>query len=124
MHESYDDIKSRITEEPTWYDQNGVPRYSKFEPKMCPNIYSDIVVLMRIACQNCAEEFLAEIHAGLFDDWYHQHAPKEWHYGDPPIHDCVGDTMNCEDLEIVEVWYRDRFNWVRKPEFEGSIDQA
>lgn len=27
-----------------------------------------------------------------------------FHYGDPPAHDCVGDTMNSEPVRILEFW--------------------
>ena len=30
MHEPYDDIKSRVAEEPSWYDENGTPRYGDY----------------------------------------------------------------------------------------------
>lgn len=31
---------------------------------------------------------------------------SSYHYGDPPIHGCVGDTMNCIDLRVVEAWHQ------------------
>ena len=37
MKESYEDITSRIPESPSWYDQNGTPRYGEFSPERCPN---------------------------------------------------------------------------------------
>jgi len=122
MYENYDDIKSRITEEPTWYDQNGTPRYGRFTPSQCPNIYANVVMLVRIVCQDCKAEFLVEMHAGIFE--HRQEAPPfRWHYGDPPVHGCIGDTMNCEDLEVMEAWTREGvIDWARRPEFEGLID--
>jgi hypothetical protein len=36
MLPSYDDIKSRIDDDPKWYDENGVPRYDDFHSKGCP----------------------------------------------------------------------------------------
>lgn len=123
MHHHYDDITSRIAEEPFWYDQNGTPRYGNFTPEACPNIYSNQVILLRIACQRCKKEFLVEMHAGFFEELN----PKKLHYGDPPSHggvDCIGgDTMNCDDIEVVEVWYRRDFEWERKSELEGLIDE-
>ena len=118
MHQPYDDITSRIKESVSWYDQNGTPRYGKFTPEACPNIYSNQVVLLRIACQRCGYEFLVEMHAGFFEELH----PKKLHYGDPPFHSCIGDTMNCEEMKVVEVWYRDGFEWKRKSELEGLID--
>jgi len=125
MHGDYEDIKSRIAGEPSWHDQNGTPRYGEFIPQRCPNIYAPVVCLFKIACQDCGEEFLVEMHA---DIWTHRlsQPPAKWHYGDPPIHGCVGDTMNCEDLEVLEVWERmDALgDWNRRPEFEGRIDHS
>ena len=121
MKHTFDDITSRITEQPSWYDSNGTPRYGAFAPDQCPNIYADAVVLLRIECQACGRRFNVEMHS----HWYAQLAhPKKLHYGDPPAHGCVGDTMNCEDLEVLEVWRKDRerYEWVRHPELEGPIE--
>ena len=61
MHANYFDIISRIDEKPTWYDQNGTPRYEEFNPDLCPNIYAQQVFLLKIACQACGEEFDVEM---------------------------------------------------------------
>jgi len=125
MHSRFQDIRSRIQEQPTWYDENGTPRYGKFEPDLAPDIYSRVVVLMRIGCQSCDQRFDVEMHLSLFDRFKpNKRPPKSWHYGDPPAHGCVGDTMNCTDLEVLEVWTKDEMrNWARVPELEGAIDQ-
>jgi hypothetical protein len=121
MLSSYRDILSRIVEEPKWWDQNGVPRYDKFEPRLCPSIYTHQVVLLEIACQDCGGTFEVEMHAGVWEE--RGFIPKQLHYGDPPRHDCVGDTMNCEDLEVLEAWGKDGMgDWVRHPELEGRIE--
>jgi hypothetical protein len=117
MHENYEDITSRIAEPPTWYDQNGTPRYGPFHPKRCPNIYADQVALLEIACQRCGQTFQVEIHSSIFEELH----PQKAHYGDPPIHDCVGDTMNCEDLAVLQVWHRFEGEWIRRPELEGPM---
>jgi hypothetical protein len=120
VNHHFSDITSRIVEDPSWWDSNGTPRYGKFRPNRCPDIYSDIVVLLRIACQSCGREFDVEMHAVL---WGEQFNPKKLHYGDPPSHDCVGDTMNCDDLAVVEVWHRDSCeDFVRLPEHEGLME--
>lgn len=124
MHEAYEDITSRISEEPTWYDQNGTPRYGKFTPDHCPNIYSSQVVLMEIACQSCGRRFHVEMHTDVWTD--HEIVPKKFHYGDPPRHVCMGggDTMNCEDLSVLEVWSKSNplRNWKRLRKLEGTIE--
>lgn len=121
MRENYNDILSRIDEPPAWYDQNGAPRYGPFTPDACPNIYSDVVVLMKIACQSCGDLFDVEMNAPLFSR-LKEIPPSKWHYGDPPIHDCIGDTMNCDDLEVLQVWQRTAYgDWERNKELEGEI---
>lgn len=125
MLEGYEDILSRIAEPPIWYDQNGTPRYAKFHPNLCPNIYSDKVVLAQIACQECGEKFLVEMHASIWDS-RNDIDPRKWHYGDPPRH-CkgAGDSMNCEDIAIVECWQRLPLReWKRVKKFEGLVDST
>ena len=119
MHENYNDITKRINEQPKWYDANGTPRYDEFKPDMCPNIYSSTVVLLLITCQSCNLRFKVELHSNAFSPIEH---PHKLHYGDPPIHGCVGDTMNCEDIAVLEVWHKDKFEWVRHTDLEGDID--
>ena len=124
MRENYSDILGRIKEPPTWYDANGTPRYGEFHPDKCPDIYSNQVALLEIACQDCGKTFLVEMHTGIFDG-KRTRPPTKWHYGDPPIHGCVGDTMNCEDLSVVQFWKReDAITWVRHTEFEGKESEA
>jgi hypothetical protein len=121
MHESYKDITSRIAEPPKWYDQNGAPRYDDFNPELCPNIYAHHVGLFLIECQECDQKFEVEMHADVFDSRM-KFQPSKWHYGDPPAHGCVGDTMNCEDLAVLQFWGKEPFgDWERLPKFEGPI---
>lgn len=147
MNASYDDIKKRIKEEPLWYDTHGVPRYDKFHPDLCPNIYADEVILLEIECQRCGKKFFVEANwAALTFDITGKRIPSikkrmmQWkrngkksdgwsalHWGDPPFHGCVGDTMNCFDLRIVEFWKRRKlpsFEWTRRRAFECKIDES
>ena len=122
MKSNYADILALTIKEPVWYDENGTPRFVPFRPELCPSIYAGVIVLLRIVCQWCGEEFLVEMHDSVFSPIKH---PHKLHYGDPPIHNCVGDTMNCEDLAVMEVWYREHVgDWIRRPELEGLIDGA
>ena len=130
------DIRKRIKEAPKWFDSNGVPRYEKFHPDLCPNIYADEVVLLKIACQDCGRRFLVEMNWGRFScllsgrkipsfrerlmGWKKlsdAEKKEEWspiHYGDPPIHGCVGDTMNVYDLQVIQLWARaKKFPWTK-----------
>ncbi|NIN00505.1 MAG: hypothetical protein GTO24_21205 [candidate division Zixibacteria bacterium] len=124
MRENYEDIKSRIKEAPSWYDANGTPRYGDFRPDRCPNIYSSQVGLFLISCQRCNEQFRVEMHADLWGRDFSR-PPSKWHYGDPPIHECVGDTMNSIPLAVLEFWTRELLEgWTRREEFEGVIDKS
>ena len=121
MHDNYSDIKERITEDPTWWDENGTPRYGEFTHERCPDIYANTVVLMQIACQDCGKRFQVQMASGW--DNPHRLPPKKWHYGDPPRHGCAGDTMNCEDVAVLEVWQRGNMsNWERRSDLEGTVD--
>jgi len=138
VKESYDDIKRRIDEEPSWYDANGVPRYDPFHPNMCPDAYAEEVLLLEIACQNCEKRFLGQVSWKTFG--YHpsyaeeisgwQRGEGEWwpvSYGDPPRHsngNCVaGDVMSSDTLRVVEFWCRGKdFGWERIPEYEVRFE--
>lgn len=141
MKASYLDIRNKISEEPIWYDENGVPRYDKFLPDLSPNIYADEVILIEIACQDCKQRFLVEMnwdkmrkifdrHSKSFSISIQQylksnerlnHSPI--HYGDPPIHFCVGDTENCYDLRIVEFYKKINHEFKRVKEYEIELEK-
>jgi len=140
MLEDYKDIRKRIKDPILWFDSNGVPRYDKFNPDMCPNIYADEVILMEIACQDCREKFNVEMHWSTSDKIFGRSSTSLSeciksgnlpHYGDPPRHSrdeddesyyCTGVTMNCEDIKVIEYWYRDestKHDWKRDNTLEG-----
>lgn len=141
MKSNYRDIRERIPDEPTWYDENGCPRYAPFHPDLSPNIYAREVALLEIACQECGRHFLVEVNASPYFDeplgaslllWQERvkrgdkNATMPIHYGDPPRHngDCAaGDVMNCYDLCIVEFWVKEKFDWVRHPELEITLQE-
>lgn len=131
MKPRFDDIRNRIKEEPKWYDENGTPRYDKFSPKLTSNIYSSQVVLLKIECQNCSKAFLVELNWDLMkdvfsfrkDDLKKQILEESIHYGDPPQHGCTGNTMNCDDIKVIEFWERDkRMNWKRMKKYERKVE--
>lgn len=176
MKESYDDITLRIVEKPSWWDQDGVPRYGEHSPYKCPDIYADEVVLLKITCQSCQREFLVQMHWGKLDrsrcviqlqaECYRSSkkmdesykppflrdmiADGSIHYGDPPIHynqnmvvseggstvefSCIGNSMNCEDLEVQEYWSRLPYpheegkckfpDWARDAKWEVKLPDA
>ena len=140
MLPDYEDIRSRIDEEPTFFDKRGVPRYGEFHPNML-GVYDDHALLIRIGCQNCFKTFLVSTSWHKYHYIYRQQdvppietVIERYHYGDPPRHGCVGDTMNCFDLEVVQAWEQaplttnkgqglkltDR--WQRLPEHEGPME--
>lgn len=128
MLASYDDILSRIAEEPLWYDEHGVPRYEPFHHDMLSNIYADWAVLLLISCAACGRRFKVALSGSrYFSPMGH---PHKRHYGDPPRHGdergrCAGETMNCNDEKVLEVWQEgltERFKWDRIPDLEGMID--
>lgn len=139
MLAKFEDIRDRIKEEPSWYDSNGTPRYGRFHPNMSPNIYASEVALVKIRCSNCLQEFLVEFNWSKNNLVFNEESKplSEWikskriHYGDPPRHNvredgsgCVGETMNCDDIEVVEFWKQEgrMLEWVRKKEFEINVE--
>lgn len=136
MKADYADIKALTHKEPVWYDQDGVPRYAKFRPEMCPDIYASEVVLMKIQCQPCGKPFLVEMHWNSHRDRPAISAEIKkgnigyLEYGDPPRHGIsdegniychAGDTMLCEEMEIVEFWQMKR-KWKRLRKYEVNLD--
>lgn len=127
MKPLYQDILDLASYPPTWYDQNGTPRYCEFHPDSASNIYALEVVLLKIQCQSCRQFFLVEMHSdsqsriklsGAFDD----NCPAVIHYGDPPRHEnCLGagETMNSDPFRIMEFWRKNaKWEWERVKEYE------
>lgn len=141
MFPRYDDVTSRITEDPIWYTIEGYPRYGEFKYAEC-SIYAYYSILMLIECQDCGKEFHIGQdfdHMNLFefliiDDenqkelWVQprysifaksvkdkdgkaivrktslEDLVKNWGFGDPPNHGCVGDTMGSIERKSIQVW--------------------
>lgn len=131
MHHHYTDIRSRIPEEPKWFDENAVPRYSEFTPDETADIYCRQVALLEIACQSCGHRFLVAM------SWneYRRHISLEdriqdgsIHYGDPPNIECcpAGPTMNCIDVRVVEFWKKEhpQYEWVRDTSLEVPLEDV
>lgn len=115
MNHHYSDIRSKIIEPPTWFDEQAVPRYCPFAPGESSDIYADEVALVEIACQSCDTRFMAAFSHGS-TSWsrgelkaHGQWTPddvRKFHYGDPPNVACCmsGPTMNSVPLRCVEFW--------------------
>lgn len=130
MHHDYACITSRIAENPTWWDEHGVPRYAVFAPSDSPNIYAREVALLLIECQACGHEF----RVGMTSDMYDRALGRptlhdlvlsgEIHYGDPPNIGCCpsGPTMNSVPRRVLEFWRTDYVQWSRVVELEVELD--
>lgn len=126
MLPAYDDIKDAAKPlEPIWYTAEGVPRYAAFTPSMM-GIYDRYVVYYEIACQYCHVKF------NVAESWRSKVAIRpslcfsktvipNLHFGDPPYHHCIGDTMNCFDLQVLEFWRREPWEWKRNPGLEIKL---
>jgi hypothetical protein len=128
MHESYEDITSKLGR-PLWWDEVACPRYDPFHPSMCADIYAKEAVLLEIACQNCGHRFMVAMSRGPADAWMapfsEQIRDGTLHYGDPPNLGCcmAGPTMNCEDLRVHQYWRysRRKLEMIRVRALEVSI---
>ena len=132
MRHNYADILSRIDEKPQWFDEEGVPRYDKFEPQACANIYATEAVLLLIHCQSCQHPFMVCISRSsaqsceLFGSLplAKRVADNSIHYFDPPNIGCclAGPTMNSVPQCVIEFWSRDGSRyWQRDEELEVPI---
>jgi hypothetical protein len=113
MHASYDDIVSRISVPPIWFDEHAVPRYCTFEPARSASIYIGEIALVEITCQACGHSFQVALSAVNFDEKSLADAIRDntLHYGDPPRHDHVdacraGSSMNSWPRRVLEYWHR------------------
>ena len=141
MHTDYTDIRSKIKKEPLWFDEDAVPRYDKFTPKLIADIYADECALVLIACQNCHHEFKVSFATSPMDMvrfkmmYGKKKTPptlrglivsRSIHYGDPPNIRCCapGPSMNCDDIRVLEYWVRDFkkiITWKRVPKLEIEL---
>ena len=130
MLNDYRDITRRLGN-PLWYDPQGVPRYDPFEPRLL-GVYIQFAALLSVECQYCRRRFQCAVEA----------VPREWcpvcmdfhpapilpttvqtgfcSWGDPPPHDCAGDTMGADVLGVLQFWRRDgkTLEWRRDPTHE------
>lgn len=137
MLPDYRDIRDELGE-PLWFDDRGVPRYQPFHPDML-DVYITFGALLEVRCQSCKQTF--RVGRGV-DAPGRQSSDLEemlpdpqgvgaFHFGDPPRHDCVGDTMNSLPMRVLQFWRRDGESpqeWRRDEDCEvswseeGSVD--
>lgn len=111
MLRSYADILERLGV-PKWWDDQGAPRYCDFHPEHC-GVYDVYVAFLTIQCQlpACGRRFdvassiraIPMVPEGEIV-WPTDDDAGSFHYGDPPPHGCIGDTMNCETVKVLAVW--------------------
>lgn len=131
MHTFYEDILSRIGEDPKWFDEAAVPRFCDFSPREVADIYADEVALVGIACQSCQHKFRVAFSRGPVDEMLKPGSrsiadairANTIHYGDPPNIMCcaAGPTMNSEPGRVLEYWIRENFDWVRDASLEIDL---
>lgn len=107
MLPDYTDIIERAGT-PKWYDGHGVPRYHDFHPQKL-GVYDRYAVFAEIECQSCSTPF----DVGVGWDGYQFRGDEghfklnvvaKFHYGDPPRHGCIGDTMNSVPRRVIGAW--------------------
>jgi hypothetical protein len=120
MHIRFDDILEKLGE-PKWYTIHGYPRYCDIDPKEL-SIYAHTAVFYRIACQDCGKRFTVGEATHHMSE-HPMEKPNHLHYGDPPRHDCpgAGESMNCDDLWVIQWWERPDREWIRIKSKEVEI---
>lgn len=139
MHHDYADIRNRIPEPPSWFDEFAVPRYCDFTPRDMANIYANEAALCEIECQNCRRRFRVAFSRSRMDDvvgYRKAQRPRTLAqliteqylaYGDPPnVHCCAsGPTMSSDMRRVLEFWTRRKetnHEWQRDPTLEITFD--
>lgn len=142
MYRLYEDLRDKLGE-PTWHDEQGVPRYCDFHPSR-GGIYDRWCALLEIACQACGQTFLVSDSYSMTDmirAGWKPGDPSEpvlptdgngggsFGFGDAPWHgeeQCSGTTMTTDTLRVVEFWTKDGgdcgMDWRRRPEFEFAYE--
>lgn len=140
MHHDYNDIISRISIPPLWWDEYAVPRFDDFKPGRNACIYADEIVFLHIQCQGCGHDFrvcmssskMSRLNLAKCTDGEIVYRPSmaeavahgDIHYGDPPNYCCAaGSTMNSIPRRVLEFWERGvGLDWERRHDLEVDID--
>ena len=140
MHHDYEDIRSRIAEPPTWFDEHSVPRWGEFSPQDVADIYAKEAALVRIACQACGHTFDRAVSKGILSmlelgrlsaggdvsSYKLRDSLVEGGslgFGDPPNIGCcpAGPTMTADELRVLQYWTYEGFTWTRDPTYEVRL---
>jgi hypothetical protein len=110
MHRSYSDIMSRISGEPAWWQEGGIPRYGPFKPGVSTGVYCGEVALVEIACQHCRRPFIVAMETAFGNEREIAREIGDYSlcYGDPPNIDCcgAGRVDTSVTLQVIEYWTR------------------
>lgn len=109
MKRHYRDILDRVAEEPLWFDEHGVPRFSAFSINEIADIYATEAALVLVTCQGCGREFRVAFSRCMEGEpLSDQIRAKSLHYGYPPNIECCepGPTMNSEPRKVLQFWRR------------------
>lgn len=122
MYPIYRDIRSKLGA-PIWHDENGVPRYDEFNPKLL-GIYDDYAAYFLVECQSCRKHFPCAIGKSkyVFEsnemktiENMNQFIDEYIMWGDAPWHDddqqCAGTTMGSSVVKLLSVWERKDVDW-------------
>lgn len=128
MNRCYADIIDKLGE-PSWFDENAVPRYCEFHPSKL-DIYAREAALVLIKCQSCDKEFNVAFsmstHQLVIGELSIQNSivNEMLEYGDPPSLNCcaAGPTMTAITHKVLEYWERPDHNWVRDSELEKTFE--
>ena len=140
MLAAYNDILDLTDKTPIWWDECGVPRFVSFLPELVNDIYANEAALVLISCQNCNAKFKVAFSCNAFANIQHKKASpiivlpiktfienKTLHYGDPPRHHnegyCIGTTMNCNDIKVLEYWHKFDLEWERDKSLEIELEE-
>ena len=123
MNRQYDDILSRISEPPSWWQEGGVPRYGPFDPGSSCGIYANELALLAIACQDCGRPFTVLIETAATDRRIAEEIrANTLHYGDPPNTGCcAGVSSNSIPLRVVQYWAKAHPEYVKE---DRIVDHA
>lgn len=155
MLPSYGDIRERAGD-PDWFDERGVPRYGEFHPEMVTIYGETVAlyvigcqgceIQLRVSHDYgdpymTRKFFYKERYGGPpntdptedkegWERWREEleaeWIPARYSFGDPPRHNCVGDTMGSYTLACEQWWERSGvpdFSWERVEDNEVVINE-
>jgi hypothetical protein len=119
MYPSYDDVTSRIQEEPIWWDR-GFPRYCEFHPTKL-TVHGKCAILAHVVSGN-EVSFKIGLAVDDPDSVKRGIILGDLFLGPVPWHGGADATMRSETIAINEFWEREEPDgWHRNREFERDL---